>query len=146
MAHLLLQTQSPTPGVQDELWSALLPLQYLAPAWVCPIGSLCDAGEHTRMGRLIHLNGPESCNLASSTDNTPHSGYYFHKSMAVSFKNPSLPITYDYLLMSFNLCSWNKIIKNIKIKMSAFWDIVPCSLVEVDWRFRGAYCVHNQDN
>jgi hypothetical protein len=26
----------------------------------------------------------------------------------------------------------------------AFWDIAPYSLVEVDWRFRGAYCLHYQ--
>jgi hypothetical protein len=31
-----------------------------------------------------------------------------------------------------------KILKNMK--MTAFWDILPCSLVEVDLRFRGAYC------
>jgi hypothetical protein len=29
-------------------------------------------------------------------------------------------------------------------KMTAFWVITPCSLVEVDWRFRGAYCLHLQ--
>jgi hypothetical protein len=28
--------------------------------------------------------------------------------------------------------------------MTAFWDTVPCSLVEVDRRFRGAYCLHHQ--
>jgi hypothetical protein len=28
--------------------------------------------------------------------------------------------------------------------MKAFWDIAPCSLVEVDLRFRGAYCLHHQ--
>jgi hypothetical protein len=27
---------------------------------------------------------------------------------------------------------------------SAFWDTAPCSLVEVDQRFRGAYCLYNQ--
>jgi hypothetical protein len=30
--------------------------------------------------------------------------------------------------------------------MTAFWNIVPCSLVEVDRRFRGAYCFHHQEN
>jgi hypothetical protein len=30
--------------------------------------------------------------------------------------------------------------------MTAFWDIAPCSLVEVDRRFRGAYCLHHQDD
>jgi hypothetical protein len=30
-----------------------------------------------------------------------------------------------------------------KLKMIAFWDIAPCSLVEVDRRFRGAYCLRH---
>jgi hypothetical protein len=30
------------------------------------------------------------------------------------------------------------------VKMTAFWDIEPRSLVEVDRRFRGAYCLHHQ--
>jgi hypothetical protein len=29
-------------------------------------------------------------------------------------------------------------------KMTPFCDIAPCSLVEVDQRFRGAYCLHHQ--
>jgi hypothetical protein len=29
-------------------------------------------------------------------------------------------------------------------KLTAFWDIAPCSLFEVEWRFRGAFCLHNQ--
>jgi hypothetical protein len=28
------------------------------------------------------------------------------------------------------------------MKMTAFWNTAPCSLVEVDRRFRGAYCLH----
>jgi hypothetical protein len=30
------------------------------------------------------------------------------------------------------------------MKMTAFWDIAPCSLIEVDRHFRGAYCLHHQ--
>jgi hypothetical protein len=30
------------------------------------------------------------------------------------------------------------------MKIIAFWYIVLCSLVEVDWRYRGAYCLHRQ--
>jgi hypothetical protein len=26
---------------------------------------------------------------------------------------------------------------------TAFWDIAPCSLVEVDQHFRSAYCLHH---
>jgi hypothetical protein len=29
-------------------------------------------------------------------------------------------------------------------KMTVFWDVAPCSLVEVYQRFRGAYCFHHQ--
>jgi hypothetical protein len=32
------------------------------------------------------------------------------------------------------------------MKIIAFRDIVPCSLVEVDRCFRGAYCLHHQVN
>jgi hypothetical protein len=28
------------------------------------------------------------------------------------------------------------------MKMAVFWDIAPCSLVDTDRRFRGAYCLH----
>jgi hypothetical protein len=30
------------------------------------------------------------------------------------------------------------------MKMRGFWNIGPCSLVEVDRRFRGAKCLHCQ--
>jgi hypothetical protein len=30
------------------------------------------------------------------------------------------------------------------MKMTAFWDIAPCSLVEVDRRSRDAYCLHHE--
>jgi hypothetical protein len=30
------------------------------------------------------------------------------------------------------------------MKMLAFWDVAPCSLVVVDRLFRGAYCLHHQ--
>jgi hypothetical protein len=27
-----------------------------------------------------------------------------------------------------------------------FWDVVPCNVAEVDWRFRGTCCLHHQRN
>jgi hypothetical protein len=30
------------------------------------------------------------------------------------------------------------------LKKAVFWDVAPCSLVEVYRRFRGAYCLHYQ--
>jgi len=32
----------------------------------------------------------------------------------------------------------------VSMKMTAFWDIAPRSLVEVDRRFRDAQCLHHQ--
>jgi hypothetical protein len=32
------------------------------------------------------------------------------------------------------------------MKMRVFWDIAPYSLVGVDRRFRGAYCLHQGDD
>jgi hypothetical protein len=32
------------------------------------------------------------------------------------------------------------------MKMAVFWVVAPCSLVEVYRRFRGACCLHHQDN
>jgi hypothetical protein len=32
-----------------------------------------------------------------------------------------------------------------RLKMTVFWDVVSCRLVEIDRRFRGAYCLHHQD-
>jgi hypothetical protein len=31
-----------------------------------------------------------------------------------------------------------------KTKVTAFWDIAPCSPVAVNQRFGGVYCLHNQ--
>jgi hypothetical protein len=33
----------------------------------------------------------------------------------------------------------------VSLKMTAFWDIAPCSLVEVDRRFRGQYYLSRPD-
>jgi hypothetical protein len=30
------------------------------------------------------------------------------------------------------------------VKMTAYWDVAPCSLIGVDRCFRGAYCLHDQ--
>jgi hypothetical protein len=35
-----------------------------------------------------------------------------------------------------------KYLKNVEI--TAFWDTSPCSLLEADRRFRGAYCLHHE--
>jgi hypothetical protein len=30
------------------------------------------------------------------------------------------------------------------MKFRVFWDVAPCSHIELDRRFRGAYCLHHQ--
>jgi hypothetical protein len=37
-----------------------------------------------------------------------------------------------------------KVLTAASMKMIAFWDMAPCSLVEVDGRFRGAYCLRHR--
>jgi hypothetical protein len=32
------------------------------------------------------------------------------------------------------------------MKKAVFWVVAPCSLVHTDRRFRGAYCLHDQDD
>jgi hypothetical protein len=32
------------------------------------------------------------------------------------------------------------------MKINVFWDVAPHSLVEIDRRFRGAYCLYYQGN
>jgi hypothetical protein len=39
-----------------------------------------------------------------------------------------------------------QILTAASMTLTAFWDIPPCSLVEIDRRFRGAYCLHHQVN
>jgi hypothetical protein len=39
-----------------------------------------------------------------------------------------------------------QVLSEANIKMTVLWDIVPCSLVEVDRRFRSPYCLHYQEN
>jgi hypothetical protein len=50
------------------------------------------------------------------------------------------------------LCNYLRRVQNMRlqvptassVKMTAVWDIAPCSLVEVDRRFGSAYCLHHK--
>jgi hypothetical protein len=33
-----------------------------------------------------------------------------------------------------------QVLKALSMKMTVFWDIAPCSLMEIAQRFSGAYC------
>jgi hypothetical protein len=37
-----------------------------------------------------------------------------------------------------------QVLKAASVKMTAFWDVAPCSLVENDRCFRGTYCSYHQ--
>jgi hypothetical protein len=37
-----------------------------------------------------------------------------------------------------------KVLTAANMKMIVFWDTAPCSLVEIDRRFRDAYCLHHR--
>jgi hypothetical protein len=43
-----------------------------------------------------------------------------------------------YQLLSFD------VLKTTNMKMGIFLDVAPCSLVDTNRRFRGAYCFHHQ--
>jgi hypothetical protein len=44
----------------------------------------------------------------------------------------------------FSFCVRFKVLTAASIKVTAFWDIAPCSLVGVDRLFKGTYCHHHQ--
>jgi hypothetical protein len=31
-----------------------------------------------------------------------------------------------------------------EVKMTVFWDVAPCSMIDIDRHFRGVYCLHHQ--
>jgi hypothetical protein len=39
-----------------------------------------------------------------------------------------------------------QVLKASSMKMVVFWDVTPCSLVDVNRRFRGAYCLQHPDD
>jgi hypothetical protein len=59
----------------------------------------------------------------------------------MSHQSPAAP------LLCISVCSKNGskwAVVSFKLKMIAFWDIVLCSLVGADRRFRVSYCLHRQ--
>jgi hypothetical protein len=56
---------------------------------------------------------------------------------ALAILNLRVPRTRNYLTRF-------QVLTAVGLQMIAFWDIVECCLVDVDRRFRGDYCLHNQ--
>jgi hypothetical protein len=43
-----------------------------------------------------------------------------------------------------NLPASATLLNKLNMTFKIFWDVAPCSQVEVDRRFRGAYLLHHQ--
>jgi hypothetical protein len=43
-----------------------------------------------------------------------------------------------------SICVRFQVLTAASMKFRVIWDVVPCSHVEVDRRFRGAYCLHHR--
>jgi hypothetical protein len=65
-------------------------------------------------------------------------GIYLQVHVALQPKRPALTRVNIKHLVRF------QVLTVASIKMRAFWDIAQYSLVEVDWCFRGVYCLHHQ--
>jgi hypothetical protein len=53
----------------------------------------------------------------------------------------------SFILQSFRIssvCVRFQVLTAASMKMTVFWDVAPCSLVDVYRRFRGTYCLHHQ--
>jgi hypothetical protein len=77
------------------------------------------------------------------------------KTQTKDVKSPSQSVKPGKVYESIRLCLGMNLVKDFTdfltvlsfvpyMKIRAFWDVAPCSLAEVDRRFRGAYCLHRQ--
>jgi hypothetical protein len=46
-----------------------------------------------------------------------------------------------FSLLHANNCFQVRVLMVASMRMTDFWDVAPCSLVEIDRRLRGAYCL-----
>jgi hypothetical protein len=64
-----------------------------------------------------------------------NAGSLYSSSMTLMHK------TYNIRIVTSPICIGN--CANV-LKFRVFWDVAPCSEIDVDRRFRGAYCLHYQ--
>jgi hypothetical protein len=78
-------------------------------------------------------------------DKTVNRGQWYVKVTEHNMKELNNNVCYFILISSGG---WHVLQKEAKIlrhvKFRVFWDVAPCSHVEVDRRFRGAYCLHHR--
>jgi hypothetical protein len=53
---------------------------------------------------------------------------------------------FRFLLSTFSLVLTSLVLNLVTVlKITVFWDIAPYCVLEVDWLFRSAYCLHHRD-
>jgi hypothetical protein len=58
---------------------------------------------------------------------------------------PNLDVKYIFRIQTKQILVRFKILTAASMKI-VFCDVAPCSLVEINRRFRGAYCLHHQED
>jgi hypothetical protein len=66
---------------------------------------------------------------------TSSANYVFLINKSGRFSNTIIMLINTLHVVSYNL--------KLKLKFRVFWDVLPCSQVDFDRRFRGAYCLHH---
>jgi hypothetical protein len=79
-----------------------------------------------------------NCKLLHST-----SQYYWCIFRIFTPFSRSLVLSSTYLHTYLFLVRF-QVLRATNMKMIFFWDVAPCSLVDIDRRFTGAYCLHHQ--
>jgi hypothetical protein len=69
-----------------------------------------------------------------------HTATEMHLQLATSTFLASAQMYYKYTVFQVRF----KVLVAASMKVDVFWDVAPCSLVDIDWHFRGAYCLHHQ--
>jgi hypothetical protein len=56
-------------------------------------------------------------------------------------------INFVFMIIYTNeICSLNNSSIDSCVEMTVFWNVVPCSVIEIDLCFGGAYYFHHQEN
>jgi hypothetical protein len=116
-------------------------------------------GTHNRSEMVAVLGTPcaipshySNSNSTQMEDDSPKKLIYAEKVLLIQcilhcyYKQTCEIHIFENMLYIAEEVSFIVILKSVACiwKMMAFWDIAPCSLVEVDQHFRGVYCLHHQ--
>jgi hypothetical protein len=102
---------------------------------------------------LLRINGEQCGKKRPWTDfrycywKTVFGSVHCPKKMHIGFERLVLCLTSVTVWMQTAITKSHvtfQFIRVVSVKMSAFWDRAPCSVIEADRRFRGVYCLHHQ--